>query len=124
MRLHKDQQGITFIGLSFVLVLIGFVTFTTLKLLSPYMQNFYVSGALDSIVGDSAAEYSGVNAVRASVLKRLDVNDVTQVTAGDIRIVRDGQVYNIDIDYEVEIPYAYNISLILKFENHAEVPVR
>jgi hypothetical protein len=124
MKLRKQQQGITVFGLAFILMLIGIVTFTALKLIPPYMQNFYVRGALDSVVEDQAAEFSGSSAVRSALLKRLNINNVTNATHEDLIVIRDGDVYSIDVDYEVEIPYAYNIFLILRFTNHAEVPVR
>lgn len=124
MRLRKHQQGMTFFGLAFTLLLIGFVVFTALKLLPPYMQNFYVRGALQSTETDDAAEYSRAAAVRIAILKRLDINDVTQVKAEDVSVVRDGAIFNIDIDYEVVVPFVHNISLLINFENHAEVPAQ
>jgi hypothetical protein len=124
MKLANHQQGMTLFGVAFTLLLIGFATFTTLKLFPAYMQNFNVKGSLKSIEADRSQEYLGAVAVRDRVLKRLDINDVTQVDKEDIRIKRDGGLYLIDIDYEVRIPFMSNISLLIEFKNHAEVSAR
>lgn len=124
MKLQKQQRGITLIGIAFILALIAFVTFTVLKLFPVYMQNFSVQSSLQSMEGEKSREYLGAVAVRDGVIKRLDINNVTQVPKEDIRITRDGQTYNIDVDYEVRIPYFSNISLVITFNNHAEVDAR
>jgi len=124
MKLQKQQRGITLIGIAFILALIAFVTFTVLKLFPAYMQNFSVQSSLQSMQGEKSREYLGAVAVRDGVIKRLDINNVTQVPKEDIRITRDGQTYNIDVDYEVRIPYFSNISLVITFNNHAEVDAR
>jgi len=124
MRLHTYQQGITVFGVAFTMFLIGFVTFTTLKLFPAYMQNFNIRSSLQGMEGDKSREYLGAIAVRDTVLKRLDINNVTQVDKEDISVSRDGEYYYIDIDYEVKIPFISNVSLLLDFKNHAEVSAR
>jgi hypothetical protein len=121
MKLQRQQQGITLFGVAFILLLISFATFTTLKLFPVYMQNFSVRGSLQSMEGEKGREYLGAVAVRDTILKRLSINNVTQVDKKDIKIKRDGQTYKIDIDYEVRVPYMSNISLVISFKNHAEV---
>lgn len=121
MKLAKHQRGITLFGVAFTLMLIGFVTFTVLKLFPVYMQNFSVRSSLESMQGEKSEQYLGAVAVRNGVLKRLGINNVTQVDKEDIHITRDGQIYNIDVDYEVRVPYFANISLVMTFKNHAEV---
>ena len=74
--------------------------------------------------GDKSREYLGAVAVRDTVLKRLDINNVNQVKKEDISISRDGGFYYIDIDYEVRIPFISNVSLLIDFKNHAEVSAR
>lgn len=121
MKTEKLQQGITLPGVAFILLLIGFTAYTVLKLFPVYMENFSISSALESIEQESAKEYMGVNAVRSIVFRRFEMNNVRQVGSEDIIVTRDGQTYNIDVDYEVRIPYIKNISLVVSFKNHAEV---
>lgn len=124
MKLQKHQQGITFIGIAFILLLIGFATFTVLKLFPPYMQNFNVASSLKGMEAENTREYMGARDVRDSVMKRLDINEVEQVGKDDISITRDGQIYLIDVDYEVRVPFISNVSLVISFKNHAEVDAK
>lgn len=124
MKLQKRQQGITFIGIAFILLLIGFATFTVLKLFSPYMQNFNVASSLKGMEAENTREYMGARDVRDSVMRRLDINEVEQVGKDDISVTRDGQIYLVDVDYEVRVPYISNVSLVISFKNHAEVDAK
>lgn len=124
MKMGKYQQGITIYGLAFILLFIGFVTFTTLKLFPVYMENFTIRASVESLQNEADQQYLGVLAVRTALLKRLSMNNVTQVSAEDISITRDGQVYSVDVDYEVRVPFIKNISLLVSFANHAEVAAR
>jgi len=100
--------------------LIGFVAFTTLKLFPVYMEDFNISGALSAMEGEPD-EYPGAMAVHSSVLKRFSVNNITRATRDDVSVTRDGQDYNISVEYEVIIPYMGNISLLLSFSHAATV---
>lgn len=121
MHTGKYQQGITLFGFLFILFLIGFTAFTTFKLFPVYMENFSIRSSLESTEQEQGVEYRGALAVRNAVFRRFSINNVTQVSKDDISIIRDGQVYLIDVDYEVRVPYISNISLLVSFKNHAEV---
>lgn len=121
MKQRKQQQGITFVGIAFILLLIGFATFTVLKLFPAYMQNFNVQSSLKGMEAEKSREYLGARDVRDSVLRRFEINEVEQVGKDDVSITRDGRTYLVDVDYEVRIPFISNVSLLISFKNHAEV---
>lgn len=124
MKTKKYQRGITLFGFSFIMLLIGFTAYTTFKLFPVYMESFTIRSSLKSMETEQGSEYLGALAVRQAITKRFGINNVTQATSDDISVVRDGQVYYVDVDYEVRVPYFSNISLLFTFKNHAEVPAR
>lgn len=124
MKTRNHQRGLTLFGFFFIMFLIGFTAFTTFKLFPVYMENFTIRSSLESMEGETGKEYLGAIAVRDAVNRRFGINNVTQVGLEDISITRDGQVYNVDVDYEVRIPFISNISLVVSFTNHAEVSAR
>jgi hypothetical protein len=124
MKTRKCQQGVTLPGLVFILLFIGFTAYTVLKLFPVYMENFTISSSLESLEQDPVKEYIGVGSVRSAVLKRFGMNNVHQVSVDDVIVIREGQFYNVDVDYEVVIPFFKNISLLVTFKNHAEVSVQ
>ena len=124
MNTGKYQQGITIYGVAFILLLIGFTEFTILKLFPVYMENFTISSSLESLEKDPEQQYMGVMAVRGALMKRFGMNNVTQAGSDDISITREGQTSYVDVNYEVQVPFIKNISLLVTFANHAEVSAR
>jgi hypothetical protein len=124
MNTRKRQRGITLFGFVLTMFLIGFVAFTTLKLFPVYMENFSIRSSLESLEQERDKEYVGAAAVRTALLKRFQMNNVSQAGGDDISIVRDGQIYHVVVDYEVRIPFISNVSLLVSFNNSAEVFAR
>lgn len=124
MKTGKFQQGMTIYGVAFILLLIGFLVFTILKLFPVYMENFTIRSSVESLQNDSAKEYMGAMDIRNALMKRFSMNNVSQVSHEDISVIREGQNYYVNIDYEVRVPFIKNISLVVSFTNHAEVTAR
>lgn len=122
MRRINRQAGYSIWSLSFFLFLIGFAAFTALKLVPPYMEYFNVSSALSAMESEPE-EYVGAMKVHEAVMNRLSVNNVSRVKGEDISVVRDlnSERYNIEVDYDVIIPYFSNISFLLNFRTTATV---
>jgi len=124
MKLKHTQKGITLFSLAFFLMLLGFVVFVILKLFPVYMDDMSLKSSLESMAKDTTVEYSAAIDVRSTVIKNLGLNNITQVSLDDISVKRDGDIYNINIDYEVRVPFIKNIDLAISFTNHAEVRAR
>ncbi len=121
MNTGKYQKGMTIYGVAFILLLIGFVVFTTLKLFPVYMENFTISSSLESLESEPGKQFAGAMDIRHALMKRFGMNNVRQVTRDDISVTREGQIYYVDVDYDVRVPYIKNISLLVSFTNHVEV---
>lgn len=124
MNARMHQQGITLFGFVLTMFLIGFVVFTTLKLFPVYMEHFSILSSLESLEQERDKEYVGAVEVRNTLLRRFQMNNVSQAGKDDISIIRDGQIYHVEIAYEVRIPFISNVSLVVSFNNTAEVPAR
>lgn len=118
MKLSKHQYGASLWSVIFTLFLIGFIAFTALKLFPVYMEDFSIESSLQSLEADIGAEYRGAMSVRNAVSKRLSVNNVKVISRDDVSVTRDGQAYNVTIDYQVTVPFIGNISLLVTF-NHS-----
>lgn len=124
MKLQKSQKGVTLASIAFFLLLLGFVVYTVLKLFPVYMEAFTVESSVKGLEADKNQDYMGAMSVRQAVFRRFTMNNVSNVSSDDIIVARDNHMYMVDVNYEVRIPYFKNISLLLTFENHAEVPAR
>jgi len=122
MNTLQQQRGMTLWSFIFMIGLLAFVVFTALKVVPVYMEDFSVESSVKGMEEVSGADYRGAINVRGGLLKRLDINNVTQVKPDDISVIRDGAHYQMDVDYVVTIPYLGNISLVIKFHHSALVP--
>ena len=118
--MYKYQKGLTIWSFSFTMFLIGFTAFVAIKLFPVYMEDLSVGKAVESLESETE-EFRGALTVRSALIKRLEINNVTRVEYDKISITRENQEYLIDVDYEVEVPFIGNISLILRFEHSAVV---
>ena len=122
MKLQHSQKGVTMASLAFYLLLLGFVVYIALKLFPVYMDAFSIESSVKGLETDRQ-EFSGAMSVRSALVKRFGMNNVSSVMAEDVVVKRVNQVYEVDVDYEVRIPFFKNIDLVVSFENHAEIAI-
>lgn len=123
MQNPKRQAGMTMWGLLFVLGTLAFFFFLFAKLFSPYMDDFKVKTALESLARQSDAGSMTVPAIQEAIRKRLEIDsaddlldlnkDLTVETRGKMKVIR--------INYGREVPMVYNISALLSFDHAIEV---
>jgi hypothetical protein len=121
---RHNQQGMTLISWLLVLGVGGVLLLGALRLAPVYMENFSVKSSLKSLQNDPDFRGNTVGELRASLKKRLDINDVTRVHSEDIAIERKGSVYHITVAYEAVVPFLYNIRFLVEFEEVVEVVAR
>ena len=121
-KLQNAQRGFSFYSLSLYMGLLAFVVFTVLQLLPAYEESFSVESSVRSLESDRGVSYSGARAVKSALRKKLGFNNVEAVTSDDIGVVRQDNVYEVNVNYEFRIPYFKNIELVISFSHSAEVP--
>ncbi|MDH5571039.1 MAG: DUF4845 domain-containing protein [Gammaproteobacteria bacterium] len=112
---HK-QQGMTAIGWMGVLAIIALVTLFTLRLIPVYLDSFKVNSVLESVEKEYSDKDITPIEITKTIMKRLDINMVTDITKDDIYITRDGKTLLVEIDYEVRKSLMGNVDLIVHFQ--------
>jgi len=122
MNLKSRQQGMTMWSLTFVLGVIAFVIFLIFKLLPPYVEDMKVRAALDGIARQDNAGAMTRAEIASALSKRFDIDNVDTVKPDQhLTVERAVGKKIIRISYEVVIPMASNISLLLDFNHVREV---
>jgi hypothetical protein len=117
----KNQQGLTFISLVFVLGLIAFFVLLGLKIGPIYLDHSKVVSALAEIEKTPNIEEQSEAEIRNSLSKRFDINYVNDVTQDDITITHHGNYLKVVIEYEVARKIAGNLSVLVEFNDVIEV---
>lgn len=112
----KQQRGITFSGLIMVLVLLVVAAIFGMKLIPAYMEDGKIQKAFDAIARDPSMQSATVAEIRDAFYKRANtMDDVKQVNAADIEISKENGKLVLSANYQVKVPMAGNVSLLIEF---------
>jgi Tfp pilus assembly protein FimT len=124
MMNRNRQRGMTAIGWMIIIALVALVVMLALKLFPLYLEHFSVTSSLDGLATDHDLVGAPPSALRTSLMRRFDINNVRNVHKEDVFIQRGGSGYQVNVDYEVRVPFVYNVDLVVTFSDTAEVPGR
>ena len=119
--LRKSQEGVSALAVMLLGPLVAVFILVVIKLIPVYLEYSSVKSVLNGMTSDRAESYTSANEVRGTILKRLDINEVKSVSTENIEVAREGAVYLITIEYEVNSPLFYNISILISFSDKGEV---
>lgn len=116
MKAGKNlQRGMSFTGIILIIAAFLFAAILGMKLIPAYMHSAQIEHIFKAIVNDPEMQNAAVKDVRASYAKRATMDYITDITADDIEVSKDGSSLTLSAAYTVKIPVAGNISLVLEF---------
>lgn len=123
MNLKRRQQGMTFWMLLFVLSVLGFAFFVTLKLFPMYLESFKIDRAIESVAKDPGVGDWAKTDIKDRLVKRFDIDDVTRITERNfhqyVDINKKGRRVRITVDYRAEAHMVGNLYLVADFRKRA-----
>lgn len=123
MITKQKQTGMTGIAWLGVIALIVMFVLLTLKLLPIYLDSFDVGSVLSDIKNEPNIANMTPRMITRTIMKRLDINMVTDVSKDDIYFDRAGKKRTVEIDYEVRKNLMGNIDLVVHFHKIVTIPV-
>ncbi len=122
MQNRKYQSGMTMWGMLFVLGTLAFFLFILFKLIPPYLDDFKVKSALDSLGQQPEAGTMSPGEIQEAIRKRLEIDSFDSFDLSkSLTIVPRGRMKVIRISYETVVPMVSNISVLLDFDHSVEV---
>lgn len=122
MQLKNKQKGLTGISIMAILVVIAFGALIFLKIMPIYFDSFKVGDVVSSLKAERGLGEKSNNEITRMILKRLDVNAVTDVTKEHIFIEKTKNDVFVDLEYEVRKPMFGNLDVVISFKKSVEVP--
>ena len=120
MKYKNKQKGMSGMSIMMLLVLLAFVAVALLKVLPVYFDSFKVNDVLSSLQSERGLADKSNTEITKTILKRLDVNMVNDVTSEHVFIEREKNNIIIDIDYEVRRQMFGNLDVIISFKKSVE----
>ena len=120
---YRQQRGLSLIGWLFVITLLIVLGITALRLVPIYAEYYSLVKILQTMQTDTALRSMQKSQIAEAFRKRLDINDVRSLTRKDYKItkIQGTRSYTIDVAYEVRKPLFGNLSIVVSFQQSAEV---
>src|SRR5258708_40320240 len=118
---RRPQQGMTFIGLLCILVLVGTVGYAGVRLVPVYLNYMKLARTMESAAAEFKGETGSLDGVRKSLDRHWAIEDITAVDQKDIEITRDATGLQLHVAYDDAVPYIANVSLSVHFDKTVKV---
>jgi hypothetical protein len=119
--MHRHQQGMTFIGLLCILVLVGVIGYAGVRLAPLYLNYMKVAKAMDAAAAEYKTDNGSVDGVKKSLDRHWAIEDITAVEYKEIEITKEGDGLQLHVAYDDSAPYIANISLNVHFDKTVKV---
>lgn len=120
MKSLKKQRGLTMISWIFVAAGVGVFALVFMKLIPVYLDNYAVKGALKSIMEDDSMRASSKEQVVEAIMKRININEITDVERDNITVQKDPNQLVVDVDYAAQRQMIGNVYLFVVFNEHLD----
>jgi len=118
---QRAQSGMTTIGFLILAVFIGLFAFAFIRLTPVYLNYMKIASVLEGL----QQEFDGHNASRAalqtSLVRRLSVESVSQITARDIKVTANGAGFLVEAVYDHTTPFIGNVSFTVHFDKKVQI---
>ncbi len=122
MITNQKQTGMTAIAWLGVIALILMFVLLALKLLPIYLDSFEVGSVLSDIKNEPNVANMTPLMITRTIMKRLDINMVDDVSKDDIYFDNVGKKRTVEIDYEVRKNLMGNVDLVVHFQKTVTIP--
>lgn len=119
--IRQRQAGMTFIGMLFILLLVGLIAYAGLRLVPVYLNYMKVARSMEATATEFKSDGADPGAVRRSLEKHWQIEDIERVDAKDVEIEKDDSGMTLHVVYDDLAPYMQNISLAVHFDKTVKV---
>jgi len=115
--MESKQSGITLIGFLIVLIVAAFFGYMAMKLVPAYTEFLGVAKAMNQEATDGM-DGKTLDTIRRDLLRKMDFQyvDDADVSPGDITVSRHDGGYRLNVSYDRQIPFIYNIDFLVHFD--------
>jgi hypothetical protein len=121
--MKSKYAGMTLISFLVMLLVLGFFAYMAMKLVPAYTEFMGVQKAMNDLASESF-EGKTPQEIRNDLVKKMDYQYVSNgtITPDDISIVKGDQGLQLQVSYDKDIPFIYNIDFLVHFEK--SVPIQ
>jgi len=111
----KHQQGASYIGILFAIVVFAFLTKVVIAVWGPYFDDRMVDNQIEELLKSSPANIAPEK-FRQQMGQRLEMNNIRDLKFDEIAKVTNTDGLQVHKNYEIRKNFILNIDLVMKFE--------
>lgn len=117
MIARRRESGMSLLGTLCVLFMLGFFAMCLIRMAPTYFEYLTVKSIISKIAIENDPGVESNASIRRKIASVFNSNQIYQLAPKDVQIYRSkGKTY-IDADYEVRLPIAWRIDVVLKFDD-------
>jgi hypothetical protein len=117
MKSRNRQQGMSFIGMMIIFIMVGFFVMCGIRMVPRYLEFMTVKDVVTNIAIANDAEDLSVSEIRQKIATMFNTNQIYDLKPRDVEVYRkEGKTY-IDAGYEVRLPVMGRIEALLNFND-------
>ena len=121
MRTMHTQRGVTLLGFMIILIVAGFFAYLGMRLIPVYIEDYSVKKCMQELSEEPGIAQKSPEQVRDALFRKFYISYVTTAKAKDLKVTREGNVYNAQMKYEARGPLFYNIEYIASFDHSVKL---
>jgi hypothetical protein len=111
----KNQRGISFYGVLYLLITLGFVGYIGMRAFPSVVEYFGIKKILASMANEEAKNATNVREIRAGFDRRAVIGYVTVISGEDLEITKEAGETVVSANWSVKVPLFAQASLLLDF---------
>jgi hypothetical protein len=119
--MRRQQHGMTLMGILFILALVGLIGYAGLRLTPLYLNYIKVARSMEAAATEFKSDNPDPIAIRRSLEKHWQIEDISNVDAKDVEIVKNENGVALHLAYDDAAPYVSNVSLSVHFDKTVKV---
>ena len=120
-HMRRRQQGMTFIGLLCILVLVGVIGYAGIRLVPVYLNYMKIARTLEMTATEVKGDNPDPGNIRRILERHWTIEDPTTVDYKNIEITKDDGGVSMHVAYDDTVPYVANVSLSVHFDKTVKV---
>ena len=118
MRSLQHQNGIGATAFLIIVLVIGFTLLCAFRMAPAYLDNRYIQQSLKSLAEDPELKELSNRDIRSKLGDFFNINGIRSVRLSEVLDIdrRQGRVL-VNMNYEVRVPIAYNVDVVMSFNN-------
>jgi hypothetical protein len=119
--MRHRQQGMTFIGMLFVLGMVGVILYAGVRLTPVYLNYLKVVRSMDAAAADFRGDNPDLAGLKRSLEKHWQIEDIDAVEAKEVEVTKDNGSVTLHVVYDDTAPYIANVGLTVHFDKTVTV---